>query len=176
MKLRSFESMQCSIAGALDVVGDKWILLLMRDMMLGLRRYDEFQQSLGIPPTTLANRLQRMVENGLVTKVQYSRRPVRHSYHLTPFGVDFAPGMIALAHWGDKYRLGGTDRPPIAFTDNDGSDLHVVVTNHANVEQVPSDEVRWEPGPDADDCQRWRIRTGRENRTEAGLPDAPAPV
>ena len=71
MKVKSFEGMVCSIAGALEWTGDRWTMLILRDLFIGLRRFDEFRESTGIPPTTLSDRLKRLVEAGMVKKRAY---------------------------------------------------------------------------------------------------------
>ncbi|WP_214366042.1 winged helix-turn-helix transcriptional regulator [Pseudonocardia sp. H11422] len=101
----------CSIARALEIVGERWTLLIIRDALLGLRRFDEFRDSLGIARNTLTDRLNRLVEHGIFERVRYQERPDRYEYTLTPAGQELSVPLLALMHWGDRH-LAGADGPP----------------------------------------------------------------
>jgi DNA-binding HxlR family transcriptional regulator len=109
MLKRDYEGQNCSIARALEVVGERWTLLIVRDAFLGLRRFDEFQESLGIARNVLTNRLNRLVEAGILERVRYSERPERFEYRLTPKGGELSIALAGLRQWGDKYV---SDKPP----------------------------------------------------------------
>ncbi|MBW5483559.1 winged helix-turn-helix transcriptional regulator [Streptomyces bambusae] len=96
----------CSIAQALDVVGDWWTLLIVRDAARGLHRFEEFQQELGVSRKVLAERLKLLVEAGVLAREPYQDRPVRHAYRLTPRGRALLPVLVALQDWGDTWILG----------------------------------------------------------------------
>ncbi|MEV7728153.1 winged helix-turn-helix transcriptional regulator [Streptomyces sp. NPDC087917] len=96
----------CSIAQALDVVGDWWTLLIVRDTARGLHRFDELQHELGVSRKVLAERLKLLVEAGVLTREPYQERPVRHEYRLTPRGRGLLPVLVALQDWGDTWVLG----------------------------------------------------------------------
>ncbi|GLX36360.1 winged helix-turn-helix transcriptional regulator [Streptomyces lavendulae] len=96
----------CSIAQALDVVGDWWTLLIVRDTARGLHRFDELQRELGMSRKVLAERLKLLVEAGVLTRTPYRERPVRHEYRLTPRGRGLLPVLVALQDWGDAWILG----------------------------------------------------------------------
>jgi DNA-binding HxlR family transcriptional regulator len=98
-----YENQSCSIAGALEVVGERWSLLIVRDILLGLRRFDEIQSDLGIARNVLQTRLTRLQENGVIERVPYQQRPLRHEYRLTEKGLDLWPMIVALMKWGDRY-------------------------------------------------------------------------
>jgi DNA-binding HxlR family transcriptional regulator len=100
-----YESQTCSIAGALEVVGERWSLLLVRDVMLGLRRFDEIQENLGIARNVLQTRLTRLLEQGVLEKRLYQQHPPRYEYHLTEKGLDLWPTIVALMQWGDRYAV-----------------------------------------------------------------------
>jgi DNA-binding HxlR family transcriptional regulator len=108
----------CPIANALDIVGDKWTLLVVRDLMfMGKRRYGEFAQSPeGIPSNILADRLKRLEEAGLVTKKPYQHNPVRYEYRLTRKGADLFPVLKEIIRWANKH-IPGTVKPPSGFFD-----------------------------------------------------------
>jgi DNA-binding HxlR family transcriptional regulator len=101
----------CAIAGTLDVVGDRWSLLIVRDLLFhdGLRFADLAASAEGMPTNTLADRLRRLEEGGILVREPYSDRPVRHRYRLTERGRDLAPVLDAMAAWGVTY-LSGTRR------------------------------------------------------------------
>ncbi len=108
---RSYDTQTCSIARTLEVVGERWTLLILRDAFLGLRRFEEFQESLGIARNVLADRLHRLVEHGILERVRYQERPERFQYQLTEQGRDLRVAMLALMHWGDRH-LAGPAGPP----------------------------------------------------------------
>jgi len=103
MLRNDYESQSCSIAGALEVVGERWSLLIVRDILLGLRRFDELQSHLGIARNVLQARLRRLEEHGVIERVPYQQRPLRHEYLLTEKGLDLWPMIVALMKWGDRY-------------------------------------------------------------------------
>jgi DNA-binding HxlR family transcriptional regulator len=106
---RDYEGQNCSIARALEIVGERWTLLIVRDVFLGLRRFDELQENLGVARNVLTDRLNRLVEEGILERVLYSERPSRYEYRLTTKGVELNVALTALRQWGDKHL---TDEPP----------------------------------------------------------------
>jgi DNA-binding HxlR family transcriptional regulator len=98
-----FEPSACSVLRTLDVLGDSWSVLVLREVLLGARRFDLMQHHLGIARNVLAARLKRLVEHGLLEKRQYQAHPPRFEYHLTRKGLDLQPVLIALMQWGDRY-------------------------------------------------------------------------
>ncbi len=103
MKTKSFSQMQCSIARALDHVGSWWSLLIIRDAMMGARRFKHFEKSLGIAKNTLTSRLTQLVEGGILEKVPGADGSAFDEYVLTKKGRELAPVMIALSQWGDTW-------------------------------------------------------------------------
>jgi len=98
-----YENQVCSIAGALEVVGERWSLLIVRDIMLGVRRFDRLQESLGIARNVLQKRLEMLVDQGVLERRLYQERPARYEYRLTEKGLDLWPVIVALMKWGDSY-------------------------------------------------------------------------
>jgi DNA-binding HxlR family transcriptional regulator len=98
-----YKDRACSVAGALAVVGERWSLLIVRDVLLGVRRFDELQADLGIARNVLQARLTRLLDEGVLEKRVYQERPKRHEYRLTEKGLDLWPTIVALLQWGDKY-------------------------------------------------------------------------
>jgi DNA-binding HxlR family transcriptional regulator len=93
----------CSIARTLQLIGDRWTLLILRDAFRGVRRFDGFAEDLGIARNLLADRLARLVEHGIFEKVPYNERPLRYEYRLTERGLDLSPALVAFMRWGDKH-------------------------------------------------------------------------
>jgi DNA-binding HxlR family transcriptional regulator len=100
---RTYDDQDCSLARALEVIGERWTLLIVRDALLGLRRFEEFHDSLAVARNVLSARLARLVEYGVLERVRYQERPDRFEYRLTARGVDLAPAVIALMQWGDRH-------------------------------------------------------------------------
>ena len=100
---RLYEEQVCSVARALEVVGERWTLLVLRDAFLGVRRFEDFQRSLGIARNVLTARLGRLVEEGLLERVPYQSRPERFEYRLTEKGLGLWPVIVGLLRWGDEH-------------------------------------------------------------------------
>jgi DNA-binding HxlR family transcriptional regulator len=110
---RSYEGQDCSIAGALELVGDRWTLLVLREAFLGNYRFEDIQRRLGVARNVLTDRLARLVDDGLLDRVPYQQRPERHEYRLTEKGLDLWPVIVALLQWGDRHR--GDGRRPMVL-------------------------------------------------------------
>jgi len=103
----------CSIARTLEVLGDTWSVLVIREMFLGTHRFDQLQQHLDIARNVLAARLRRLVERGILSKRLYQEHPPRFEYHLTQKGVDLYPVVVGLMQWGDRYLAGVSGGPVV---------------------------------------------------------------
>jgi DNA-binding HxlR family transcriptional regulator len=103
MERKSFAAMGCSVAQCLDVVGDSWTMLIVRDAFAGVTRFDEFSERLGMPRNTLHGRLTKLVDSGVLEKVPYSEHPPRHDYRLTEKGRDLWTVLAAMRQWGDRH-------------------------------------------------------------------------
>jgi DNA-binding HxlR family transcriptional regulator len=103
MLKREYGGQVCSIARALELVGDRWTLLIVRDLIFGLSRFDEFQESLGVASNVLTDRLSRLVDDEIVERVRYSERPERFEYRLTAKGRELGIVLLALMQWGDRH-------------------------------------------------------------------------
>lgn len=111
MLRNDYEGQLCSIARTLELVGERWTLLVIREVFLGRRRFSEMQRTLGVARNVLAGRLQRLVDADILERRLYSERPERHEYFLTEKGLDLWPTVVAMMHWGDKH-FPAPDGPP----------------------------------------------------------------
>ena len=102
MKLKSWKGMNCSLAQTLDVIGERWTLLILRDAFFGIRRFDDFQRDLGIARNILSTRLRRLVEEGVLER--RTGDGGRAEYVLTDKGLDLQPVLLSMTHWGDKHK------------------------------------------------------------------------
>ena len=105
---------ECSIARTLEIVGEKWALLAVREVFLGNRRFDEMVRRIGAPRDTLAARLRSLVGAGILERRQYSEHPARYEYRLTQAGRELYPVILTLMRWGDEH-LAGDDGPPMVL-------------------------------------------------------------
>jgi DNA-binding HxlR family transcriptional regulator len=111
MLRNDYDSQTCSIAGALEVVGERWSLLIVRDVLLGLRRFDEIQANLGIARNVLQTRLTRLMDQGVLERRPYQERPPRYEYRLTEKGLDLWPTIVSLMRWGDEHAVPAAGPP-----------------------------------------------------------------
>jgi DNA-binding HxlR family transcriptional regulator len=144
MLKRDYDDQVCSIARTLGVVGDRWTLLVLRDLVLGLHRFEQLLISLGVASNVLSDRLNRLVAEGILERVRYSERPERFEYHLTKKGRELGVALIALMQWGDRYM---SEKPPrIARRRSDKSRVSArLIARDGSV--VTSDELELVPGP-----------------------------
>jgi DNA-binding HxlR family transcriptional regulator len=155
--------MRCSIAGALELIGDRWTLLLIRDLLLGLGRYDDLRASTGIPAATLAARLKHLIEHAIVERVRYQEHPPRDEYRLTAKGRDLWKVSVALREWGDRWDATGFGAPAIEMVDREtGHPLVLALVDAEMGVAIPRDRAQLRPGPGADHSTRQLLnpRTG----------------
>jgi DNA-binding HxlR family transcriptional regulator len=100
---REYEGQNCSIASTLELIGERWTLLILRDAFMRIRRFEDFQRSLGIARNVLSARLQLLCDEGILERRVYQERPVRYEYRLTEKGIDLWPILMTLVKWGDRY-------------------------------------------------------------------------
>jgi len=148
MKRRSFEDMNCSVAQALEIVGEWWTLLILRDAFVGIRRFDDFQARLGISRNVLTTRLDALVEHGVLRRVQYSERPPRDEYRLTDKGRGLWTVLNALREWGDEWVVGADNAAVVLVHDDHRctTEPHCAECGH----KLGMRDVHLEQGPGAD--------------------------
>src|SRR5437764_1386322 len=148
MQRTSFEDMHCSVAQCLEVVGEWWSLLIVRDAFLGVTRFDDFQTRLGISRNILQQRLTRLVDAGVLQRVPYQEHPPRSEYRLTEKGRDLWPVVNAMRQWGDRWAA--PDGPPVRIRHKNCGRLAraVDVCSYCG-EPLDARSVIAEPGPGA---------------------------
>jgi len=148
MERKSFTRMHCSVAQCLEVVGEWWSMLIVRDVFMGVTRFDQFQERLGISRNVLNQRLARLVEAGVLVKVPYSDHPPRYDYRLTDKGRDLWPVLTAMRQWGDKHAA--PDGPPIQVVHKACGQISEMVETCSNCgEPVGARDVKAVSGPGA---------------------------
>jgi DNA-binding HxlR family transcriptional regulator len=156
MQRKSFGNMHCPIARSLDRVGEWWSILILRDAFYGLKRFDEFQKSLGVAPNMLTRRLNALVEAGLLERRRYNEHPPRDEYVLTERGRDFQPVLLALLAWGN--RQFATEGASVQLVNlRTGAKVVPVVVDGASGEEIAGPDFAVIAGPAADEGVRRRL-------------------
>src|SRR5215831_3615119 len=156
MRHKSFGDMQCPIARSLERVGEWWSILILRDALHGLTRFDQFQESLGIAPNILTRRLNALVEAGMLERRRYSERPPRHEYVLTELGRDFRSVIVAMYAWGNKH-FAPEGASVLLVDSKTGTPADPVLIDRKTGRQVIGPAFRFAPGPAADAGVRRRL-------------------
>ena len=147
MKRTEFASWPCSIARSVDLMGDWWTPLVLREAFLGVRRFDDMQRSLGIGRNVLTQRLKRLVDEGMLKRIRYQEKPDRYEYVLTDKGRDFYPVLAAMIAWGDRW-LSGEAGPPIVLRHTAcGHDMTAKVVCSECDEPIQARDIRARLGP-----------------------------
>jgi DNA-binding HxlR family transcriptional regulator len=145
---RTYESQNCSIARSLEVVGDRWTMLVIRSAFEGIRRFDDFQDVLGVARNVLTDRLNRLCDEGIMRRVPYQERPERHEYRLTRKGVELWPTMMTLLMWGDRHYAPGGAPVIVGHRGCDGTLTRQFTCTSCGADLEPTD-VEPRPGPGA---------------------------
>ena len=144
---RTYDDQVCSIARTLEVVGERWTLLVLRDVLQGARRFDELVESLGVARNVLSDRLDRLVDHGLLERRPYQDHPPRFEYHPTAKGSELLVVLLGLMHWGDRH-LAGKAGPPrlVEHRDCGGAVVEQLACSSCG-QTVTPDQVTTRPGP-----------------------------
>lgn len=147
--------MQCPIARSLERVGEWWSILILRDAFLGTTRFDQFQRSLGIAPNMLTQRLNKLVDSGLLERHRYNDHPPRDEYRLTERGHDFRPVLWSLLVWGNKHFA--PEGPSVVVVDTaTGKRADPVLVDRISGYPMTATRFKPAPGPAADERTRQR--------------------
>lgn len=149
MKWDEISQQQCSVARSSAVLGDRWAILIVSDLFLGVRRFDDFYQRLGLSRTTLTNRLKLLEEHEVVQRRVYQEQPLRHEYRLTAKGRDLFPVISALVSWGDKYYFSDSTPPILRRHIPCGHDIEPVLTCPRCHEAVDARSISARKRPDS---------------------------
>ena len=141
MKWDELAKEPCSVARTVAVIGDRWTLMILRDCFLGVRRFDAFEQRLGISRGIIAERLRTLVEEGVLRREAYQQQPVRHEYRLTEKGLALHHVMMAIVHWGDEHYAGEAGPPLLHRHKACGCDFAPVMTCSACGDRLAARDV-----------------------------------
>jgi DNA-binding HxlR family transcriptional regulator len=179
MQRKSFQDVTCPIARGLERVGEWWSMLIMRDALQGISRFDELQHSLDIAPNTLTKRLNALVEAGLLERCQYSARPPRHEYVPTQRGRDFRPVLLAMMSWGNRHFA--AEGPSVMLVDTrTGERVDPIMVDPATGQPIKAPDYMIIPGPGAGERtkQRYAARAAAAaettQKTSQKTPSKPA--
>ncbi|MGO9058437.1 MAG: winged helix-turn-helix transcriptional regulator [Candidatus Binataceae bacterium] len=162
-----------SVHRALNVIGDRWSLLILRDSFLGVKRFQEWHRSLGIPRQRLTNRLKRLVDHGVLRKVRYAEKPVRYEYRLTAMGHDLYPLALMIRRWEDRWLSAGGQRWVLLVHSTCGQHTDArCVCGHCGA-QIKASETRFEDGPGAGHDRTAPPRLQRRSNASVTVNDEP---
>lgn len=139
----------CSVAQTIEIVGERWSLLVLREAFFGVRRFDQFQRNLGIARNILAARLQTLVGHGILERRLYQERPERYEYRLTQKGLDLYPALVSLMRWGDEYVHAEPGPPVVLVHKACGHEAAPQFTCSHCGEPIGARDIRAEVGPGA---------------------------
>ncbi len=154
MPYRPFEDQNCSIARALAILGGRWTLLVMREVLLGRRRFADIRRNVGVAPNILSDRLQMLVDLGLLERRRYSEHPESFEYVPTRKGRDVSRLLVALQEWGDEHAAGPAGPPRVVVHTACGHDAHPELRCAHCGGVIEPYELAVRPGPGANERQR----------------------
>jgi DNA-binding HxlR family transcriptional regulator len=146
MTPKELAAMECSVARTLDVIGDKWSLLILRDAFYGVRRFEDFQRDLGVARNILTDRLQKLVAKGVLEKRQYEERPPRFEYRLSESGRDLVGVVLVMMRWGDRWMTQAATPVTVTHT-KCGHVTHAVVSCSECGDELRLGELLADPIP-----------------------------
>ncbi|MBI5321704.1 helix-turn-helix domain-containing protein [Bradyrhizobium sp.] len=149
MRRTPFDTMNCSLANALDQIGDWWTLLILREVIIGCDRFDGIQAALGIARNILTVRLTKLVEHGILERQSISPGGKRTAYRLTEKGGELLPALLALMQWGDRWISGKGREPMIATEAATPRRLPRLILRDAKGKPLGAADIRFRPGPGA---------------------------
>ncbi len=147
MRWRDLKDEPCSVARTLSVIGDRWTLMVLRDCFMGLKRFEHFEASLGITRHVLADRLKKLVDEGVLKKVPYGEAPVREEYRLTERGFDLYPVVLSIVQWGDKHMADERGAPIVRRHEKCGNPLEGKMVCAECGDELDARDITAEIGP-----------------------------
>lgn len=167
MSRKRFNEMNCGIAQTLEVLGDWWTLLIVRDAFFGLRRFSDFQASLGIARNILAARLRHLVDKGILERVDAGATGPRHEYRLTAKGEALLPLLMAMRDWSDHWVFGPGHEPVVVVERASGRRVPPLAVRDADGQPLAQRDLRTQPGPGATEATRQMFDLARQKRKAA---------
>ena len=169
--------MVCPIAGVMAAIGDRWGVLILRDLVCGLVRYEDLRRSTGVTNATLSDRLKHLEAHGLITRRRYQDNPERFEYVLTQQGWQVAPLMPVLTQIGDRLGVSGAAAPPIKFVNREtGAEVKFGFIDQSTGAPIKPGDLKITAGPGADDHVRWRLARADARLSGDAVERAPAPA
>ena len=158
MSSKNYDLLNCSVANALDLIGEGWTILILREAFFGIRRFEDFQKHLGIARNILTVRVSKLCENGILERTPIKEGAKRHEYRLTPIGRDLLPTLIALTQWGDRW-LQISQGAPVKFVERaTGEEIADVSIVSKDGRKLNARDLAIIPGPGATDATIERLR------------------
>lgn len=158
MSTKNIDLLNCSVANALDLIGEGWTILILREAFFGSRRFEDFQKHLGIARNILTVRLKKLCDNGILERKPVKEGAKRHEYRLTPMGRDLYPTLIALTQWGDRW-LQSSQGAPVKFIERaTGKEIADVSIVTREGRELDARDLALVPGPGATDETIERLR------------------
>ena len=154
---RRFEDENCAVAQALEVLGDWWTLLVVREAFVGTRRFADFEANLGISKNVLTQRLEHLVEHGVLARVDAGVHGTRYEYELTAMGKDLVTVMTALRQWGDRWIFGEGREPLVVVDRRTGRPIPRLAVQGEDGERLRGRDLELRPGPGASPTTRARF-------------------
>jgi DNA-binding HxlR family transcriptional regulator len=154
MPYRPYDDQNCTIAGALAMVGERWTLLVMREVLLGRTRFADIKRNIGVAPNILSDRLATLVDQGLLKRRRYSEHPESYEYLPTRKGVDLNPVLVTLLQWGDKHAAPPDGPPRVHVHTACGHDAHPRMHCSHCGEPLDAPDLKVRPGPGANKRQQ----------------------
>ncbi|ALM53047.1 winged helix-turn-helix transcriptional regulator [Halomonas huangheensis] len=165
MRWEELDQQPCSLARTLAVIGDRWTLLVLRECFLGVRRFEMFEQRLGITRHILTDRLKKLVHHDVLYKSPYQEKPVREEYRLTEKGLDLHPVILSLVRWGDTYMADERGAPVVHIHKSCGEVMHPVTVCSECGEPIGARDVRVQTG------DAWANQAGQDPLPNANPAD-----
>ena len=172
MQRTSFDEMACSIARTVEVIGEWWTPLVLRDITIGINRFDAIQRNLGISRKVLTQRLNALLEHGVIQRAPYQESPTRFEYSLTEKGIDLAMVLLAMQAWGDRWVFGEEAAPVVVRHDACGAVTRPVAACSSCGDPILPTEITLLPGPGASAGPGTRETLAALNRLRQARDDA----
>ena len=158
MSKNNLDSLNCSVATALELIGEGWTILILREAFFGSRRFEDFQKHLGIARNILTTRLNKLCDKGILERAPIKQGAKRHEYKLTPMGRDLHTILIVLTQWGDRW-LQKDKGAPVKFVERvTGEEISEVVIHAKDGREIKPRDLALIPGPGATDETIERLR------------------